>query len=85
MERIQRIKSDTGAAQPNLSAQNVGNYVFPIPSLDEQIRIVKILDYFEQISFDIGNSLPAEIAARQKQYEYYRDKLLTFKKIEVAQ
>jgi type I restriction enzyme S subunit len=51
----------------------------PVPSLSEQARIVDILDKFDTLTTDITKGLPAEIAARQKQYEYYRDKLLTFK------
>ena len=51
----------------------------PIPSIEEQRRIVSILDRFDALCNDITTGLPAEIAARQKQYEYYRDKLLTFK------
>ena len=50
----------------------------PVPSLDVQNRIVKVLDNFEKICSDLNIGLPAEIEARQKQYEYYRDKLLTF-------
>ena len=50
----------------------------PVPSLDEQERIVAILDRFDALTTDISSGLPAEISARQKQYEYYRDKLLTF-------
>ena len=50
----------------------------PIPPLDEQKRIVAILDRFDALCNDISSGLPAEIQARQKQYEYYRDKLLTF-------
>ena len=51
----------------------------PLPSLEEQARIVAILDKFDVLTTDLTSGLPAEIAARQKQYEYYRDKLLTFK------
>jgi Restriction endonuclease S subunits len=51
----------------------------PIPSLKEQERIVEILDCFDALTTDITQGLPAEIAVRQKQYEYYRDKLLAFK------
>lgn len=50
-----------------------------IPSLTEQERIVSILDKFEKLTNDLTEWLPAEIALRKKQYEYYRDKLLTFK------
>jgi type I restriction enzyme S subunit len=52
--------------------------------LAEQGRIAKILDEFKAISYDLTAGLPGEIAARRKQYEYYRDKLLTFKEFEVA-
>lgn len=52
---------------------------FPIPPLEEQERIVFILDRFDKLCNDISEGLPAEIEARQKQYEYYRDKLLSFK------
>ncbi len=53
--------------------------VIPVPSLAEQARIVAILDRFDALCTDLTAGLPAEIAARQKQYEYYRDRLLTFK------
>ena len=55
----------------------------PLPSLEEQERIVNILDRFDSLCNDISSGLPAEIEARQKQYEYYRDKLLSFERIEV--
>lgn len=51
----------------------------PVPSLEVQNRIVFVLDNFNAICTDLSSGLPAEIEARQKQYEYYRDKLLTFK------
>lgn len=54
----------------------------PIPPMEEQQRIVAILDKFETLVNDISDGLPAEIAARRQQYEYYRDKLLTFKRKE---
>lgn len=83
LERRQRYKSDTGAAQPNLSVQSISNYEFPVPNMEEQNKIVNILDKFEKLCNDISEGLPAEIEARQKQYEYYRDKLLTFKELKV--
>ena len=64
---------------PQLTVPMVSKYKIPVPSLDEQERIVKILDKFDALTTDITTGLPAEIAARQKQYEHYRDKLLTFK------
>ena len=50
------------------------------PSLEEQHRIVSILDRFESLTTSLQSGLPAEIAARRQQYEHYRDKLLTFKR-----
>ena len=57
------------------------NFVFVIPTLDEQERIVSILDRFDSLCNDISSGLPAEIEARNKQYEFYRDKLLSFKQL----
>lgn len=54
------------------------NMLIPIPPLAVQERIVNVLDNFEQLCNDLGIGLPAEIEARKKQYEYYRNKLLTF-------
>lgn len=50
----------------------------PLPPLEEQARIVAILDKFDALTNDLSEGLPAEITARRKQYEYYRDRLLTF-------
>lgn len=63
-----------------ISAEGLGKAKLPFPPIDEQNRIVKILDRFEAHCNDITSGLPAEIEARHKQYEYYRDKLLTFKR-----
>lgn len=57
------------------------NFPVPVPPLEVQQRIVDILDRFDALCNDISNGLPAEIEMRQKQYEYYRDKLLTFKEL----
>lgn len=67
------------ASVPRLGRSSVENLLIPIPSLEGQQRIVDILDRFDKMCNDLSEGLPAEIAARQKQYEYYRDKLLTFK------
>ena len=60
----------------------LNDFLVPKISIEEQERIVKILDKFEKICNDILEGLPAEIEARQQQYEYYRDKILTFKELE---
>ncbi|MEG2397010.1 MAG: restriction endonuclease subunit S, partial [Oscillospiraceae bacterium] len=75
-------KSVKGSAQPNLNLQQINNFSIPFQRCDEnEQRIVDILDRFDTLCNDISNGLPAEIKARQQQYEYYRDKLLTFKNI----
>ena len=68
----------SAGAQPGLAVKNIAELVAPVPPLDVQNRIVNVLDNFEKICSDLNIGLPAEIEARQKQYEYYRDKLLTF-------
>ena len=65
---------------PNISQAKLASLVIPIPPLEEQKRIVAILDRFEALTTDLQSGLPAEIEARRKQYEYYREKLLTFKR-----
>ncbi len=73
----------SGAAQPKLNQQNLNKIKIPIPSLEEQERIVNILDQFDALVNDIKTGLPAEIKARRAQYEYYRKKLLTFNRVTV--
>ena len=65
---------------PNMNSNEVKQKVIPVPSLDEQQRIVDILDRFDRLTTDLSQGLPAEIEKRKQQYEYYRDKLLTFKR-----
>ena len=71
-------KNIKGSAQPNLNLQQLNDFIIPLPTLETQKRIVHVLDNFEKICSDLNIGLPAEIEARQKQYEYYRDALLTF-------
>lgn len=75
-------KYNTAGGVPSLTQAILNKIIFPVPSLEEQLHIVDILDRFDTLVNDIKEGLPAEIEARQKQYEYYRDKLLTFKKLE---
>lgn len=73
------------ASIPRLSRTVIENLQIPIISIDEQEQVVNLLNRFDKLCNDISEGLPAEIEARQKQYEYYRDKLLTFKKKEAAE
>ena len=65
---------------PHLKIADLMNVVIPIPSIEEQHRVVELISHFDILVNDITAGLPAEIEARRKQYEYYRDQLLTFKK-----
>ncbi|HBS3216171.1 restriction endonuclease subunit S [Klebsiella sp. K5-233] len=73
-----------GAGQPLITGGMLKNLKVPVPSLNEQTRIAKILDKFETITVSITEGLPREIELRQKQYEYYRDLLFSFPKPEIA-
>ena len=74
------LKAMGEGSQQNLNAKKIKNFPIPIPPLSTQRRIVSILDRFESLVNDISTGLPAEIAARHQQYEYYRDQLLSFKR-----
>ena len=71
-------KVSSGGTIQRLYNDNIAKAIITVPPLDVQNRIVNVLDNFEKICSDLNIGLPAEIEARQKQYEYYRDKLLTF-------
>ena len=80
--QLQPWSVSTGGTIARLYNDNISKARISVPPLPEQRRIVAILDRFDALCNDLTSGLPAEIAARQKQYEYYRDKLLTFKKRE---
>ena len=71
----------SSAAQPKLNQANLNRIPVPCPSLEEKVFIVDILDKFDALVNDLSVGLPAELGARRKQYEYYRDRLLTFKEL----
>ena len=76
-----RQRGSQMGSMPQISLDVTEKYKIPIPDIKEQERIVNILDRFDKLCNDISEGLPAEIEARQKQYEYYRDKLITFKEL----
>lgn len=78
-QNLERKNTAIGAV-PSLTQSVLNKISIPIPPLSEQQRIVSILDKFESLVNDLSEGLPAEIAAVQEQYEYYRNKLLTFKR-----
>jgi type I restriction enzyme S subunit len=67
-----------GSTLKTITKEEFSKFEIPVPSLDEQERIVTILDKFDALVNDISSGLPAEIAARRQQYEHYRNQLLTF-------
>ena len=70
-----------GMGNPKLMSNVMKQVEVPLPPLPVQQEIVRILDSFDTLANDIKQGLPAEIEARQKQYEYYRDKLLSFEEV----
>ncbi len=76
--KLQKSKGKIKSKVVHSKQSDIEQIVIPVPSLEEQARIVEILDRFDALCNDITAGLPAEIEARQQQYEYYRDKLLTF-------
>lgn len=75
----QKKKYAHGTKVIEVTPNKLSDIIIPIPPLEVQNAIVEILDKFERLVNDLSEGLPAEIEARKKQYEYYRDKLLSFK------
>ncbi|HCE2907676.1 MULTISPECIES: restriction endonuclease subunit S [Vibrio] len=73
-------KFNKTSAQPNINLKQMSEFKIPVPSINEQIRIIQILDNFNTSTSSIKEGLLREIELRQKQYEYYRDLLLSFPK-----
>ena len=78
---LQKRKLAHGTKVIEVTPSHLESITIPLPSLEEQERIVGILDRFEALCNDLTRGLPAEIEARKKQYEHYRDALLTFPKL----
>ena len=79
IQSVMRQKASFGGAVQNLNADIVRAIEIPVLSKEQQERVVTILDRFSLLCTDISSGIPAELEARRQQYEYYRDKLLTFK------
>lgn len=80
--QLQPWAVSTGGTIARIYNDNISKAKISVPALAEQSRIVAVLDRFDALCNDLTSGLPAEIEARQKQYEYYRDKLLTFKELD---
>lgn len=76
------VKNSKKGSVPYITLPMLQKFKVPVPDLNTQRNIADSLGYFDNICSNLTSGLPAEIAARQKQYEYYRDKLLTFKELE---
>ena len=80
--QMQKSKGKVKSKVVHSSVPALKEISIPIPSLKEQERIASLIENFDKICNDLSEGLPAEIEKRQKQYEYYRDKLLSFKEVE---
>lgn len=72
------LSLQTGGTRQRVSRSKLGMIRVPVPTVEEQVRIVSLIDKFEAVVSDLLLRLPAELKARRKQYQYYRDRLLTF-------
>ena len=80
--KINQLESLSGtSSMKNITMTNIRKFKIPVPSLQEQERIVNILDKFDALVNDITEGIPAEIELRRQQYEYYRNKLLSFEEL----
>lgn len=79
--QLQPWAVSTGGTIARLYNDNISKAKIAVPPIEEQRRIVSILDRFDALCNDLTSGLPAEIEVRKKQYEYYRDKLLSFKEL----
>lgn len=77
----QKSKGKVKSKVVHTNILSIASIKVPIPSMEEQNRIADILDNYYKLCNDLSEGLPAEIEARKKQYEHYRDKLLAFEKI----
>ena len=78
--RLSYLSKVAGGTVKSISMGDMKKIKIPLPTLKKQAEVVALLDKFDKLCNDLTSGLPAEIAARKKQYEYYRDKLLNFKR-----
>jgi len=81
LEKVGLTPEKQTAGVPGLNRNDAYLKKIPIPPIEEQNRIVAILDKFDKLVNDISEGLPAELKMRRQQYEYYRNKLLTFEEV----
>ena len=79
--RVAYMKKVAGGTVKSIPMKEMRQLVIPLPSLEEQFRVVEIVKHFDKLCNDISEGIPAEIKARQNQYKYYRDQLLSFKEL----
>ncbi|MFR7450419.1 MAG: restriction endonuclease subunit S [Butyricicoccus sp.] len=76
------MKKVAGGTVKSIPMKELRKIIIPLPTIEEQKRIAGVIDRFDTLCNDLSAGLPAEIEARRKQYEYYRDKLLSFKELQ---
>ena len=76
------MKKVAGGTVKSIPMKEMKRLQIPLPTIKKQLKLVSLIDSFDKLCHDISSGLPAEIEARQRQYEYYRDKLLSFKELE---
>ena len=81
LSRMAKSHVSEGMGNPKLMANAMASIEVSVPPLEEQDRIIGILDKFDALMNELSSALPAELSARRKQYEHYRDRLLTFKEL----
>ena len=79
------MKKVAGGTVKSIPMAELRKLIIPVPPLEEQARLVSLVEKFDKLCSDISIGLPAEIEARQKQYEYYREKLLSFKELKAQE
>ena len=75
------MKKVAGGTVKSIPMREMKHLQIPLPPVEKQDKLVEVISRFDKLCNDLSSGLPAEIEARQKQYEYYRDKLLSFKEL----